>query len=557
MKQKYNYELIPDVDAQHGELTATPGGGSRRTISATVFCMMFSVVAVCLWWVIENSYADLALERTPGSSLKHLASIVPDPLRVASRSAVEKILKDLADQIEGEVVWYDKSNPKSDVLEAAGVWNLNAGVPMASIVPATEHDVQLVIPVLQKLDAQHRVPFRIKSGGHNYAGFCSVPNGILLSLERLTALDFDVVSGVATLGPAVTVEQLLDQVLEPFHYAGVMGSCPGVAIGGFALSGGFGMLSRKYGLGVDSVLSLRAVVANGTLVTASADTDPDLFWALRGAGGGSFAVVTSVQYQLHPAWDEVLFGSGQVKVQEMPATMVELGRRSGTLPGEITFWVEGMIDKHGKTDFTFAYVGASLGELDTGESLFRNEIKALLPDKTAMELDRASWAETTREGGNFEGNLVRYWNGYLYSKNNTEKVWEYILEQMVSLCQDHYPYIMVDIELWGGKVAKVSVNETAFGHRTPVYNVGIGLLVPVDEKNALRKFGDMTKTTDKVWSKISQYLVGSYTNYQMESLAKDEYARAYWGNNLERLEHVKAKFDPLNTFRHEQSVPIP
>lgn len=102
-------------------------------------------------------------------------------------------------------------------------------------------------------------------------------------MERLDHItEFDDTTGIVTIGPAVTDQHILGQILVPYNYSGTLGECPGVAKGGFALSGGYGFLSREYGLGVDSVLSVRIVLADGSAVTASADNEHvDLFLALR------------------------------------------------------------------------------------------------------------------------------------------------------------------------------------------------------------------------------------------------------------------------------------
>ena len=213
-----------------------------------------------------------------------------------------------------------------------------------------------------------------------------------MSLERLNHIHhFDHKTGVATMGPAVLVQQVLDKILVPFSHCGTIGGCSGVAEGGFGLSGGWGILAREYGLGVDSIRSLRAVLADGAVVAAREDNEyADLFWALRGAGGGSYAVVTAMAYQFCPALDQVVLVSGQVHLAAMAATMVAIGKRDGSIPGKISFAIDGGVNQHGKTGVLLTAVGADPDELKFGEQFVRKEMEPLFPSNTSLSYDRLS-----------------------------------------------------------------------------------------------------------------------------------------------------------------------
>ena len=145
----------------------------------------------------------------------------------------------------------------------------------------------------------HGVPLRPRSGGHSYAGYSTLSGGMVLDLRNLRGISIDTRKRTATIGAG---SQLID-VYSALAARGLTipaGSCPSVGIAGHALGGGMGLAGRQFGLTADNILSARIVTADGRLRTADAHTNPDLYWALRGGGGGNFGVVTSFTFRVHP-----------------------------------------------------------------------------------------------------------------------------------------------------------------------------------------------------------------------------------------------------------------
>ena len=313
-------------------------------------------------------------------------------------------------------------------------------------------------------------------------------------------------------------------------------------------------MSRKYGLGCDSMRSARVVLTDGSVVVASETESPDLFWALRGAGQNSFGVVTQIDYQLHPSQDSQLVVTGKVPLD--PAILTTIGKRYKTAPGEFSFLLEGNVNKHGTTDLLMTWFGKDNISLDVGEEYINKEVMSLLTEDVTqgLSVDRISWSKMTRESGNLDGNLVRAWTGFLFEDNNTEEVWSKIINKLLSACVGN-PYLMVDIELWGGAIADSNPEDTAFFYRNAVYNVGLVLLVPADMKNAQKIYRNTIAEVDTKWSHVKKYLEGVYANYIVESLSDAEYANAYWGGNVKRLQHIKDDYDNRNVLHHPQSVP--
>jgi FAD/FMN-containing dehydrogenase len=518
----------------------TPRFRKIALFGIAVFLYLFSVL---MWSPVGSSVTNSYLFGPL------LGPYIEENHRHRLKRAIED-LRELDEMIEGSVIFMNDDA----FCDASHVWKEGLQPPLAVVEALSEADAQLAVPVLANIYLQRGVPFRIRSGGHSYGGYSNVQKGIILSLSGLNSLTLDETTGVVTIGPAVKVQDLLDQILVPHGFGGVVGECPGVAEGGFALGGGLGFLSRKYGLGLDNILAARVVLSDGSVIEASESLEPDLFWALRGAGQNMFGVVTQLEYQLHPSQDTQLIVSGELPLDA--SMLVALGEKYLEAPGEFMFLLEGIVTDDGTTDALVTWFGEDEKSLDVGEAYIRENLLPLVPSKpkTKLSFDRSSWAELTRESGNFPGNLVRAWTGYLFEENNTVDVWSYIIKKLKSICIGN-PYLLVDIELWGGAIANKEPSDTAFFWRKPVYNVGLILLVPANTKHADRMFDDSVLRVDEVWSHIyDKFLEGVYPNYVVESLSYEDYSKAYWGDNLKKLRRLKQTYDPENVFHHPQSV---
>ena len=138
----------------------------------------------------------------------------------------------------------------------------------------------------------------IRGGGHNGPGLGSVTDGLVIDMAAINGVRVDPRARTARVGAGCTQGDV-DHATHGFGLAVPAGIISTTGIAGLTLSGGHGYLARKYGLTIDNLLEADVVLADGTFVTASKDSNPDLLWALRG-GGGNFGVVTSFKYQLHP-----------------------------------------------------------------------------------------------------------------------------------------------------------------------------------------------------------------------------------------------------------------
>ncbi len=184
----------------------------------------------------------------------------------------------------------------SGFLTAAHVYNerFDAVLPNFVARPLDAPDVVTAV----KWGVSHGVPLRARSGGHSYAGYSTLSGGVVLDLRNMRGISVNVNKRTATIGAGA---QLIDvyAALAAHGLTIPAGSCPSVGIAGHAIGGGMGLAGRQFGLTADNLLSAQIVTADGRLRTASASSNPDLYWALRGGGGGNFGVVTSFTLRVH------------------------------------------------------------------------------------------------------------------------------------------------------------------------------------------------------------------------------------------------------------------
>jgi len=202
----------------------------------------------------------------------------------------------------------------------------------------------------------------VRSGGHSGAGHSTCDGGLVIDLGGMTGIEIDKTNRIAHLDTGLLCAHV-DAVTAPSGLAMVLAAYPTVGIGGFTLGGGEGLLQRKYGLACDNVLSAEVVLADGRLVTASPNSNSDLYWGIRG-GGGNFGVVTSMQVRLHPV-GRMMSGVLLYDIAQMPEVLrryrdFELGS-----PDEV---VSGMSFSNSAEGPVLVIFGDYVGDLDKAES---------------------------------------------------------------------------------------------------------------------------------------------------------------------------------------------
>lgn len=190
---------------------------------------------------------------------------------------------------------------------------------------ANQKDVRLAVEF-----ARHKgLLTAVRSGGHSFAGHGVCDDGIVIDLSTLKRVQIDPVHERILIEPGIVASEL-DCLTQSFGMAVPLGSCPTVGVAGYALGGGESSLTPKFGYGCDSIVSLEVVTADSKILTANAEDNPDLFWAMRGAGA-NFGIATSIEFRLHPI-ETVLSGSLKYPMRQASKILHFLDSFAPTIP---------------------------------------------------------------------------------------------------------------------------------------------------------------------------------------------------------------------------------
>ena len=209
------------------------------------------------------------------------------------RTRAARVPRTLAQAMRGHV--FTRGSPGFSAVSKVYNERFDGVVPQAVARPINAADVAAAV----QWCVAKGVPLRARSGGHSYAGYSTLPGGVVLDLSNMRSISVNRRARTATVGAGA---QLIDV------YAGLAaqgatipaGSCPSVGVSGVTLGGGMGLAARAFGMTLDNVVGLKVVTADGRIRTVNKQSNPDLFWALRGGGGGNFGVVTQFTFNVHP-----------------------------------------------------------------------------------------------------------------------------------------------------------------------------------------------------------------------------------------------------------------
>jgi len=245
-------------------------------------------------------------------------------------SVDEAALAKLGAGLRGEVL--TRGTPGYD--EARTIWNA-----MIDRKPGIIVRCQGAADVCQavRFAADNRLLVAVRGGGHNIAGNAVCDGGLMIDLSEMKSVRVDPISKRAWVEPGATLADL-DRETQAFGLAVPTGINSTTGVAGLTLGGGFGWITRKFGLTIDNLISADVVTADAKLVRTSGKTNKDLFWALRG-GGGNFGIVTAFEFRLHKLRPEVLAGLVVHPFDDAAALLKDYRRIADSVPDEVTCWV--------------------------------------------------------------------------------------------------------------------------------------------------------------------------------------------------------------------------
>jgi FAD/FMN-containing dehydrogenase len=386
----------------------------------------------------------------------------------------------------------------------------------------------------------------VRAGGHSGAAHSTADDGIVVDVRDLKGLEIDPEARTAWAGAGLTAFDVTSGAAA--HGLGVgFGDTGSVGISGITLGGGIGYLVRKHGLTIDNLLAAEIVTADGALRRVDADTEPELFWAIRG-GGGNFGVVTRFQYRLHPLPSVV----GGILVLPATAETVagfigaaqaapeELSAIANVMPAPpMPFLPEAV---HGQLVILAMMVYA--GDPAAGDAVYA-PFRALATPHADLVREMA-YPEMfpAEEGGDSYHPIVAAHTLFL------DRVDRPVADTIMGFLRaSEAPFRFAQLRVLGGAMARVPADATAFAHRTSRILAVVGSFYEGAEERARRE-----AWLAELVAAIRQGDQGAYVNFLGDE-GEDRVHAAYPGATWDRLATVKAAYDPTNLFRRNQNVP--
>jgi hypothetical protein len=445
---------------------------------------------------------------------------------------VEDRISAFSDALRGDLVLPHDA----DYEQARHIWNAFVEKHPGAIARcAGTADVVAAVNFAREND----IVVAVRGGGHNVGGRALCDDGLVIDLSRMRGIHVDPaartvrVQGGATLGE-VDAETHLHGLAVPF---GVI-SKTGVA--GLTLGGGVGWLVRKYGPTCDNVLSAEIVTADGMVRTASAEENPDLFWAIRG-GGGNFGVVTSFLYQAYPV--STVLGGLIVYPRESAGDILRAYRDfMETAPEDLTAYVALACTPDG-LPATVVIPCWSGPDLSTGEAAIAPLRKLGEPLMDAVDAIPFPAMQSILDDG-FPAGSRNYWKS-AFVKGLPDGAIDVLVEQAMGMTT---PLSALIVEFYGGVGGRRPSDENAFAQRNSDYSIGFlaQWLDPADD-------AAQVAWTKAAWEAIQPFSTGGYLlNYLAEE--GQEVVLAAFGSNYQRLSDLKRVYDPDNFFSINQNV---
>ncbi|RMF29847.1 MAG: FAD-binding oxidoreductase [Candidatus Nitrosothermus koennekii] len=452
-----------------------------------------------------------------------------------------KLINEFKDSIRGHVLLQDDK----DYEEARKIWNsMFDRKPLLIVRCISTRDVINCVNFAR----DNNLLISVKGGGHNVAGNAVCDDGLMIDLSLMRRVNVDKKNKMVRVDGGA----LLGDLDSETHLYGLAISGGGIishtGVGGLTLGGGFGWISRKYGLAVDNLISAEVVTADGRLLTASREENQDLFWAIRG-GGGNFGIVTSFKFRCIEL--DKIYSGLIIKKFENAKEYLQFHRDYvRKLPDEMTIWV--IIrhapplpflpkDVHGKMVLVIAF--AWLGDKNEGYKLLQ-PLRSMT-ESYGENIDMNEWPSWQSGFDALVAHGARnYWKSH-HIKELSDECIDAILEYAESMPTDESEIFIPHME---GAPSRVAEAETAYDHRkTPfILNIHARWHNTSDDERCIKWARDSHKNTE-------QFAQGVYVNF-ISNEGEDRVKEAYTPEVWTRLVDIKRKYDPYNIFSMNQNI---
>ena len=486
---------------------------------------------------MEHPYALNEIRRKPRDRKRLAAETIRRATRQAPRFAPLPPLPTIPD-----VELLTPGSPKYDEYLPAS--NLRTTVrPAVRALCKTEQSVAAVLHWVRT----NGLPFALRCGGHSFEGFSQSAN-VVIDTRKIDGVTLDAGSQMVTVGAGASLGTVYE-ALNGSGFAFAAGSCPTVGVAGHALGGGFGLLGRAYGLTCDNLESLNMVAADGGILTVDAQQHPDLFWACRGGGGGSFGIATKFRFRVQALPRVVVFGVTWALSTAKAVRLFDAWQRwAPAAPNAITSIMK--VGRRSDGNMSLRCIGQSTGS----EAALRSELAALLAlaqPTSPLRTQTLSFFDAVDHfsgGFDYETTYMKGKSDYVLNGLSNDGIGA-LMEVLRRIPVGH---VVALCDAYGGMVANVAADATAFPHRGPS-------TFCIQYYSSWARAADTPqrlKNMSKVYAAMRPHVPGAcYVNYC--DLDLPDWPNAYWGSNLDRLRGIKLQYDPSNVFVHAQSVPLP
>jgi FAD/FMN-containing dehydrogenase len=463
------------------------------------------------------------------------------PVRPA-RAAADPRLAALARRLDGDLI----PRGGKGYAQARLVWNprFDGVRPLAVAYAKTIADVRRVIQWANRYD----VRLATRSGGHSFAGY-STTSGLVLDLSRLTNVRVNA-DGTASVAAGAKLGRVYGR-LWSVGRAVPFGTCEAVGVSGLTLGGGHGYSSRALGLACDNVVKIEIVNADGKLRVCNAHSEPELFWALRGAGAGNFGVVTKLVFRTHPVDFVTTFSLNWPWADARKIVQAWQGF-APSAPDSISCSLSFAPPPTAGGSPLVAVNGQIFGTRDEALSLLAPLTHAVRP--TRLSAVRRPFISAVRyfASDNPARRSFAAKSNYGLTALSDAGI-DVIIGALESAARDpRLGAVGILLYAHGGAINRVDRDATAYVHRSARFSIRYtafwSVTAPTDIAEA-----HLTWVRNAHASMQPFVSRGAVTNYADPEL--DDWGAAYYGSHLRRLVAAKRRYDPDNFFRFPQSIP--
>jgi FAD/FMN-containing dehydrogenase len=401
-------------------------------------------------------------------------------------------------------------------------------------------DVQAAV----RFAREHRLEIAVRGGGHNVAGNAVCDGGLVIDLSAMRGVHVDArrrrarAQGGATWGDYNRETQI-------HGLASTGGVVSTTGVGGLTLGGGLGWLMGKHGMAVDSLRAVELVTATGDVVRASADEEPDLFWALRG-GGGNFGIATWLEYELYPVGPTVIGGLVAHPFAAARDVLRFYRDFTASLPDDLTVFAGVLHAPDGSGTKLAAMMVCHSGSLEAGAKAVAAVKQFGSPVMDAIAPMPYSAVNMLFDAG-FPKGALNYWKSNFLAALGDAAI-DTMIERFAAAPS---PMSALLLEHFHGAATRVSPPQTAFPHRS----VGYNFLAVGQWLDASTSAANVSWTRDAYAAMASHFTTGRYGNYlNGDEVVDDTAVSAAFGPNAKRLREVKRKHDPDNVFHLNQNI---